>query len=898
MCRNSTNKIFMKNPIKYSASLLLLIIFFANSLPVALACGPAYISPVFDYKYAPENPYQNFAGGKLGIVKPTHRRVVLFAAYRYLNGGGFTADEQKGLTEVWDAEFNNKSYSDTDVGEAVKTWVEARKSVVPKEEKLPEIYTERSYGGYEFFPNCTQNAFETATQTLKDRVASYGSDNKDVKEWISGQDKVFTNCSVGRQIPDAPNTSMTEWLQKDRAYQLAAADFYSLHYDEAKNRFALIAVDSDSPWQETAQYLVGRTLIRHASSVKDEFRKNLLYTEAEQQLQISASSSGKFADSARKLIGLVKYRLRPKERVRELAQDLNYQSADENFRQNLIDYSWLLDKFEKEGLETEEKRRKEAEAIENDANSAVSTNANVSEEANSDPNDKRLSIYFGNEDYSKSYTIKIEPEATDEDAIAEAEKIAGVLTEKMRKSVIEGRQNAYSSRFSGNTDSEYEGGYWGDIDRSLSVLLQFLRQDDLTDWLFTYQIENQEAYLYSLQKFKQNRSDLWLMTAISKADASSSELDYLLEAASRTNPNSPAFQTIAYHQARVLLLQNKNAEAKKLIDSVLNSSLDIITSARNQFLELRVKLADNLDEYLKYSQLKPFAFDWDGDSMTISEIIARQKSYYDPEYNKETREEYEREIDEQYKTELLWEDRLMFNFQTTASINEYFPLSLLIETEKSPVLPDYLRERFAIAIFTRALVLEDFATVKTISPEVLKFKPELSKFVEQLNSARTPAMARDEALFLILKNPILTPFIEDGLGRTNNTVDNWDSDDWWCAPYVPEDESQIEEEYRPKKPLFITDAQVTTAKIERQKFVDLGDAPKFLGDKVIAWQKRVPLDKRIPESLYTIYIANGWTKYGCGNNEELRNQAKNLLLKRYASSEWTKKVLDEERENQ
>lgn len=94
--------------IKYSASFFLLIVFFINSLPVALACGPSYISPVFDYKYAPENPYRNFASGKLGIVKPTHRRVVLFAAYRYLTGGGFSADEQKGLIEVWNAEFSNR----------------------------------------------------------------------------------------------------------------------------------------------------------------------------------------------------------------------------------------------------------------------------------------------------------------------------------------------------------------------------------------------------------------------------------------------------------------------------------------------------------------------------------------------------------------------------------------------------------------------------------------------------------------------------------------------------------------------------------------------------------------------------------------------------------------------
>src|SRR5205814_3403283 len=83
-----------------------------------------------------------------------------------------------------------------------------------------------------------------------------------------------------------------------------------------------------------------------------------LYTEAEQNLSGVASKGGKFSDSASKMLGLIKYRLRPQERVRELAQIIAAQD-DGNFRQDLIDYNWLMDKFEKETLETEEKRKAE-----------------------------------------------------------------------------------------------------------------------------------------------------------------------------------------------------------------------------------------------------------------------------------------------------------------------------------------------------------------------------------------------------------------------------------------------------------------------------------------------------------------------------------------------------------
>lgn len=266
----------------------------SNGFPVAQACGPYYLTPVFDYKYAPENPFTDFADGKLGIVKPSYHRVVLIAAYRYLNGGTFTADERKALVDVWNADFNNKDFTDTDVSEAVKLWVEKRKEILPKGETLPPIYTEKSYGGYDFFPNCTKNAFETAAQTLSDRAASYGAENQFVKNWVAAQDAVFFNCASNKEIPQSLDQTAPEWLRKDRAYQQAAAEFYSLDYEKAKADFAAIAQDFDSPWRDTADYLVARTLIRQASLALDESKRNAIYEEAELRLHNLSSSGGKF----------------------------------------------------------------------------------------------------------------------------------------------------------------------------------------------------------------------------------------------------------------------------------------------------------------------------------------------------------------------------------------------------------------------------------------------------------------------------------------------------------------------------------------------------------------------------------------------------------------------------
>ncbi|HXM34354.1 MAG TPA: hypothetical protein VN920_04165, partial [Pyrinomonadaceae bacterium] len=143
-----------RSTVAFALSAVILI----NFVPVARACGPEYIEPIFVFKDSPDPPFADYARGKIGILRPTHGRKTLFIAYRYLNGSGFTADEQQALVEA----LNGKAPED-DGSEAVKTWIATRREIGLKEEKLPEIYTERRYGGYDFFPNCTRNAFEVAT---------------------------------------------------------------------------------------------------------------------------------------------------------------------------------------------------------------------------------------------------------------------------------------------------------------------------------------------------------------------------------------------------------------------------------------------------------------------------------------------------------------------------------------------------------------------------------------------------------------------------------------------------------------------------------------------------------------------------------------------------------------
>ncbi|MBX3299408.1 MAG: hypothetical protein KF736_08085 [Acidobacteria bacterium] len=880
----------MKHVTKMMPIFLILSVLLVSVRP----CGPAVVMPLFDLGSRPEVPYRDYAAGKLGIIKPEFQRPVLIAAYRYIASSGLSRDEQKAIIEAWNAEFHRKDFRNDSVDEAVRNWIAKRKAVVDEKEPLPKIYTEREYGGFDFFPNCAKNAFEVAAETLSDRLSAHGPSDPNVREWISGQDKVFENCSAGRAEPTDTDPGAPQWLVKDRAYQQAAADFYALNYEAAKAKFRAIAQDSDSPWQETADYLVARTLIRQASLGTSEMETRRFYEEAELQLTRFTSRSGKFRDSVAGLLNLIKYRLRPAERVVELGRQISSYGGNDNFRQDVIDYTWLLDRFEAEVLNAVEKRKAEEERLRNGTPKGEPTPEASRLE---DPNTITIRLYTP----ERTIEVKLPADATDDDAIAAVTREAGKpLTDEQKQNVRDNRQYAFASRFSNARKPDYTGRYYGDEKMDPSMLPDHLRSVEMTEWLFVYRMSGPAAYNFAMQRYADSGSELWLMTALTKAEPSSPGLTRLLEAAERVGRSSPAFLTVSYYRAKLLLDLKKDAAAREVVEEAMNSGEQLTISARNAFLGLRLRQSADLDAFIRNSLRRAYAFDFDGQEGTIADFIAEQKTYYDPEYNKDGREAFDREVEERFKEELLWQDREMLDASTIAILNQHFTTTMLIEAAASKEMPEYLADQILRAAWVRAYLLNDRANLIKLGPELVRMRPDMAPLIEAANSAATPVLRDRALLFAVLKNPILSPYIEEGLERSNNTQEEWDMDDWWCAPddmVYDEASGEAVKAPLPNRPPFITPAKSAAAQAERKKLTDIGDAPKYLAEKVLAWQRLAPADKRLPEALYIVARANGWTKYGCGNNEELRARLIAILKRTYPASEWTKKLIAEEAEN-
>jgi outer membrane protein assembly factor BamD (BamD/ComL family) len=305
-------------------ALRLLIAILILAVPAELpGCGPFLPKALFFLAGAPDAE-ADFARGQLGILQPTYERLYQVIAYRYLSGVGLNDAEQEAVLP--------SPHPVVDVPAPTVTpnpWLQARNQV-PGIKVLKELSPYRQVkkeGYFDTYLNCNDDAFRTAASTLK-RIQQTGA----AAEWIAAQDAVFADCSQGSEIPQPaadPN------LAADRTYQIASAKFYSEQYDAARQDFQAIATDASSPWHDSAPYLAARCLIR-AGGLAD--------AETELQRVVADPALTRWHTPANNLVGYVRARLHPAERMHELALALVKPNSEATIAQDLIDYRMLFDK--------------------------------------------------------------------------------------------------------------------------------------------------------------------------------------------------------------------------------------------------------------------------------------------------------------------------------------------------------------------------------------------------------------------------------------------------------------------------------------------------------------------------------------------------------------------------
>ena len=795
----------MKNYVRFFVSIALVFAFLFNSLPTAKACGPFTVDPLFEFTKHGEYPLESYTNGRVGVVPNSYGRISLFVFYRQLTNAPLTENERKQVVEamkhrigiyVSDAESAQSDNSQTaNEPDFYTNWTNARakllvdKTAVATEKKVPNDYS--------VYANCLGDSFNTAAKTLEARIAKYGV-NENTKEWLNGQDAVFSNCGGEGRIPAAVGANAPEWLAKDRNYQIAAALFYAAKFPEARDVFTNIAADKNSDWNKTAKFIVPRTYIRQASFIEpaenpanEEERKaseqktnaaksELLQKAATQLKDISADAAmSDFHDSARKILNLVKFRLDSAGRQKELAEILSKSGENLNIYNDLTDFVWLLDK---------------------PASDASTTGTEL---------DQKAAEVAGKE-YNYDYKLK------------------------------------------------------------LRDLPPTVRENDLTDWLYTYQAVDGFAHAYD--KWKATKSSQWLVNALSHADRNAPQIAEMLNDAAKMQKNSAGYATVRYHQVRLLLEADKRADAKKTLDEVLANNFESYPiSAQNKFLAQRMILAEDLTEFLKYARRKAATFVWSDDANEQGEDLKSDKELQP------------------------WTKREMFDEDSVAFFNEKMPLSVLREAALNEQLPEHLKKFLVSAVWTRAFLLGNEPIEREFTPLMSRYAKEYAPlFSKYANAANSPDREA-AALLVILNYPTIQPYVPVGYGRENSPPDTIDSirGNWWCAEDEAGKDNRSYDHYSfnyPKSyPNFLTATNTADAVREHKQIIASGNSATFLARRAVEFAAKNPSQPNTPEILH---LAVRSTRYGCtdANTLKFSKAAFDILHKKYPKSVWTAKT--------
>lgn len=294
-----------------------------------------------------------YAAGNLGVLSSSYWRVYLYLAYQAAKGRAITPAQAASLrVSGWHVgdHYNAWDYVGNAERNGSADWFKARAPLaaqagLPAEAKVVVTGSE----DWSNYVNCHADAFRRAAATAKARaqLGPGGKPDQWFKAWLEGQDAVFANCGAQGTLsqavlPPAIPENAPEWLKADRAYQEAAANFYSGNLEAARRQFLAVAQDANSPWQPLGAYLAARCLIRSATLQGEGANDNRVakFKQAREELEALAPAYA----PARQMMLLVDARLDPAAQVKLLARRLEQEPFNADTPGMLSDYLLLLDK--------------------------------------------------------------------------------------------------------------------------------------------------------------------------------------------------------------------------------------------------------------------------------------------------------------------------------------------------------------------------------------------------------------------------------------------------------------------------------------------------------------------------------------------------------------------------
>lgn len=177
-------------------------------------------------------------------------------AYRYLNGGRLSPQEEEAYAPPPQPvqDWRNLTPEQLRAAQAAEVkaeeeespeypWQQALAEYAPQSQAAaenrtsPQPWMNSSIYYNPDYPDCPQPAFRMAALTLASRTQTWGPQSEWLADWVKAQQAVFSNCSMkSRTLPASAPAGSPALLRADRAYQNAAAEFYSGDYDRPTSK--------------------------------------------------------------------------------------------------------------------------------------------------------------------------------------------------------------------------------------------------------------------------------------------------------------------------------------------------------------------------------------------------------------------------------------------------------------------------------------------------------------------------------------------------------------------------------------------------------------------------------------------------------------------------------------
>jgi len=798
----------------------------ALSIPLIRACAPEGPSLVFTWEKHPDLPLNAFAQGRLGILQPSYARSYLVVAYRYLTDAPLEKTEQEGALAFWDSRLHGgvelppgpDEMTEAAAPPSADVWMEAR-SAYPKAsaEAMQTLARANRY----YIENISPDAFNVATTTLRDRSKRW--DRLHLEAWIQAQDRVFSCNLQNRDFPVLAAADEAPLFRADRAYQMAAAQFYGARFDEARAGFQAITEDAQSPYRRLAAYLIGRCWVRQGELEKEPAAIHACYVRAHDVFQ------------ALKVQG---YPAKPDSQAPEPLDDAALKAAAED-----------------------------AEA--------------------------RMSLH------------------------ADPVGAAHAFTQNLLHPASQGRFGPTLASFSNLLDQQIQGEWEAEDkhDMTLRRIPPALLAEDLAEWVYRFQETGPKAFRLAEQRWRERQSLPWLLMALANAEPNSQGVSELLAAASKVPSSHPAFESLGFHRARLLVVAGRKDEARQLVDAFL-SRKDSVSSSENLWRALRMPLARDAESTLADLLRTPVGIRslFEGPSLlgsTATTSCGVQATH--PKVRKLMQSIASMRF-------LEGDGALMLNFQV--------PTDVLIRFARNPKTPAHLRREWIRAAWTRSVVLDRWDLVRQITPDLISQEPQLKESLEAFQKASTEDQPR-VALLVLLRHPGLNWMVFQGIHHRSFVLpgekpiplryrDTYLAECWWRSTKPQDDNAWRNADlskltrtdewswpacfYYPEPhlvgmplgslrgkqveaPSWLSREQKAQAERERRQLLVLESGPVWLCRRTLAWAHDVPGDPNLPEALHLAVRASR-----IDNTGELSGQCFRWLHKHFESSPWAKKT--------